>query len=202
MKKLMEKIQEKFNLSLRTWRTLEILSYCLITLLVAYLIVTFVGQRTVVDGNSMYPSLKDGDNIIVEKLSYKFGEIKRYDVIVFKYHDPYKNEDVYYVKRVIGLPGETIIIKDGLVYLIDEEGNDVFLNEDYGYYPYALKMDAYLAAEPITIPEGEYFVLGDNRNDSYDSRQIGLIKEEDILGRAWLRFYPFTKFKFISHRKD
>lgn len=198
----MESLREKLNINEKVWKVLEFIAYCLIAFLIAYLIITYVGQRTVVDGNSMYPALKDGDNIIVEKLSYRFGEIKRYDVIVFNYHDPFRNEDVYYIKRVIGLPGETILIKEGLVYLVDEDGNEVLLNEDYGYYSMGYKMQSYLAAVPIKIPEGEYFVLGDNRNDSYDSRQIGTIKKEDILGRAWVRFYPFNNIGFVGHRKD
>ena len=126
----MESLREKLNINEKVWKVLEFIAYCLIAFLIAYLIISYVGQRTVVDGNSMYPALKDGDNIIVEKLSYRFGEIKRYDVIVFNYHDPFRNEDVYYIKRVIGLPGETILIKEGLVFLVDEDGNEVLLNED------------------------------------------------------------------------
>lgn len=198
----METIREKLNISEKSWKIFEVIAYCLIAFLIAYLIITYVGQRTVVDGNSMYPALEDGDNIIVEKLSYRFGDIERYDVIVFNYHDPFKNDDVYYIKRVIGLPGETIMIKDGLVYLVDKEGNEVLLNEDYGYYFDGNKMQSYLSAIPIKIPENEYFVLGDNRNDSYDSRQIGTIHKKDILGRAWVRFYPFNKIGFVAHRKD
>lgn len=196
----MEKLREKLHISEGVWRILEIVAYSMVALLIAYLIITFVGQRTVVDGDSMYPGLEDKDNIIVDKLSYRFGDIKRYDVIVFNYHDPIKNVDSYYIKRVIGLPGETIVIKDGLVYLIDDEGNEIYLNEDYGYYVNAQVMEAYLASVPIKIPEDQYFVLGDNRNRSYDSRQIGLIKKEDILGKAWVRFYPLSSFKFIDHQ--
>ena len=197
----MERLREKFNINENVWRILELIAYGLLALFIAYLIITFVGQRTVVDGESMYPILKDKDNIIVEKLSYRFGEIKRYDVIVFEYHDPLNpDEEFYYVKRVIGLPGETIVIKDSLVYLIDEEGNEIFLNEDYGYYVDAIPMQAYLASVPIKIPEGQYFVLGDNRNRSFDSRQIGLIKEKDILGKAWFRFFPFSSFGFVDHQ--
>lgn len=196
----MEKLREKLHISEGVWRILEIVAYSMVALLIAYLIITFVGQRTVVDGDSMYPGLEDKDNIIVDKLSYRFGDIKRYDVIVFNYHDPIKNVDSYYIKRVIGLPDETIVIKDGLVYLIDDEGNEIYLNEDYGYYVNAQVMEAYLASVPIKIPEDQYFVLGDNRNRSYDSRQIGLIKKEDILGKAWVRFYPLSSFKFIDHQ--
>ena len=196
----MESLRKKLNIKEPIWRILEFIAYGLLALLIAYLIITFVGQRTVVDGDSMYPGLNDGDNIIVEKLSYRFGEIERYDVIVFNYHDPFKNEDVYYIKRVIGMPGDTIFIENGAVYLINEDGETVPLNENYGYYSNADIMQAYLASVPITIPEGQYFVLGDNRNNSYDSRQIGLIKEEDILGKAWVRFFPLNKFNFIDHR--
>ena len=197
----MERLREKLHISEGIWRVLELVAYGLIALLSAYLIITYVGQRTVVDGESMYPILKHNDNIIVEKLSYRFGDIKRYDVIVFNYHDPVNpDKESYYIKRVIGLPGETIVIREGLIYLIDENGKEVFLNEDYGYYADALPMESYLAAVPIEIPEGQYFVLGDNRNRSYDSRQIGLIKEEDILGKAWLRFYPLNSFGFIDHQ--
>ena len=196
----MESLRKKLNISEKVWRILEFVAYGLLALFIAYIIITYVGQRTVVDGDSMYPSLENGDNIIVEKLSYRFGEIERYDVIVFNYHDPFKNEDVYYIKRVIGMPGDTIFIENGEVFLINEEGDTVSLNENYGYYSNANKMQAYLASVPITIPEGQYFVLGDNRNNSYDSRQIGLIDEDDILGRAWVRFYPFNKFSFIDHK--
>lgn len=197
----MEHLREKLHISEGVWRILEIIAYSLLALLIAYLIITYIGQRTVVDGDSMHPLLKNNDNIIVEKLSYRFGEVKRYDVIVFNYHDPMRpDEDTYFIKRVIGLPGETIVIRDSLVYLIDEDGNEVYLDEDYGYYVDALPMEAYLAAVPIKIPEDQYFVLGDNRNRSYDSRQIGLIKKEDILGKAWLRFYPFNSIGLIDHQ--
>ena len=196
----MESLRKKMNINETVWRILEFVAYALIALLIAYLIITYVGQRTVVDGDSMYPGLENGDNIIVEKLSYRFGDVERYDVIVFEYYDPFKNEDVYYIKRVIGMPGDTIFIEDGLVYVMDEEGQPELLGENYGCYSDARPMQAYLASVPITIPEGQYFVLGDNRNDSYDSRQIWLIKKEDILGKAWIRFYPLTKFKFIDHK--
>lgn len=190
----------KDNRNGKLWGILEIIMYCLIAMAVAYLIVTFVGQRTVVDGDSMYNTLSDGDNIIVEKLSYLFGDVERFDIVVFPHIDNNTGEEVYYIKRVIGMPGETIQIADGVVYLIDDAGNKEILKDSYGYYYDGKPMQGHQAAQPVEIPEGYYFVLGDNRNNSYDSRQIGLVKEEDIIGKAWLRFWPIQDFWFIDHR--
>ena len=200
--RIRKKIDEKFNISDRVWDIVETIMYCLAALLVAYLIVTYVGQRTVVDGQSMYNTLNDGDNIIVEKLSYTFGDPERFDIIVFPHYDVTKNQDVYYIKRIIGMPGETIQITNGLIYLIDENGQKTRLVEEYGFYKGGLQMYGGMAATPVTIPEGHYFVLGDNRNNSRDSRDagVGFVKGEDIMGKAWLRFYPFDSFSFITHR--
>ncbi len=200
--KIREKIDNKINLSDKVWDLIETVMYCLVALLFAYLIVTFVGQRTVVDGESMYNTLNDGDNIIVEKLSYTFGEPERFDIIVFPHYDEIRGEEVYYIKRIIGMPGETLQIIDGLIYLIGEDGEKSMLEEEYGYYRGGLQMMSGIAASPITIPEGYYFVLGDNRNNSKDSRDatVGLVKGDDIMGKAWLRFYPFDDFGFVTHK--
>lgn len=164
--------------------------YILIVVVSVYVIITYVGQRTQVDGNSMYPSLSDRDNLIVDKLSYRFHDPERYDIVVF----PYKHmENTYYIKRLIGLPGETVQVIDGYVYVNDEK-----LDEHYG----AEVMDnAGIASEPIELGEDEYFVLGDNRNHSSDSRDpsVGIIKGEDLVGRAWVRIYPFDKIGVIKH---
>lgn len=200
--RIRKKIDEKFKISDRVWDLIETVLYCIAALILAYLIVTFVGQRTVVDGESMYNTLNDGDNIIVEKLSYTFGNPERFDIIVFPHYDSYRGEEVYYIKRIIGMPGDTLQIKNGLIYLIDEEGNKNILEEEYGYYRGGVLMQSGMASSPITIPEGYYFVLGDNRNNSKDSRDasVGLVKGEDIMGKAWLRFYPFSDFGFITHK--
>lgn len=159
---------------------------------ITYLVITYVGQRTEVIGTSMEYTLSDGDNLIVDKISYRFNEPERFDIIVFPYQ---YQEDTYYIKRIIGLPGEKVQIgEDGTIYINDEE-----LEESYGRevmrYPGT-------AAEPILLGEDEYFVLGDNRNASSDSRDpsVGLIKGKDIVGRAWVRIYPFSKFGFIKHK--
>lgn len=163
----------------------EILStsfYILIVLLLTYLIVKFVGVRTEVVGPSMQPTLNNEDNLIVEKLSYRFGEPQRFDVIVFPFQYA---ERTYYIKRIIGLPGETVQIdEEGTIYI-----NGEVLQENYGKEPIE---NPGAALEPIHLGQNEYFVLGDNRNDSADSRDpgVGNIYRKDIIGKAWLRFWP------------
>lgn len=167
------------------------LLYILIIIGLTYLIITFVGQRTRVSGSSMETTLSNGDNLIVDKLTYHFKEPKRYDIIVF----PYKyEENTYYIKRIIGLPGETVQVIDGYTYINGEQ----LVGDIYG----AEVMEAAgIAAEPITLGEDEYFVLGDNRNHSSDSRDpsVGILKRKDLMGRAWLRIYPFDKMGVIKH---
>ena len=166
------------------------LLYIIIIVGAAYLIVTFVGQRTQVSGSSMETTLSDGDQLIVDKISYRFRDPKRYDIIVF----PYQYEpSTYYIKRIIGLPGETIQIIDGYIYIDGEQ-----LDEHYGN---ELMNDPGIAAEPVTLGEDEYFVLGDNRNNSQDSRavNVGVIHRKDILGRAWIRIWPLDSMGVIRH---
>ncbi len=199
IKKLTEILQTKINVPKIVWDILETLMYCLIAILVAQLVIHFVVQRTVVDGESMCTTLDDGDNILIEKLSYTFGDVERFDVVVFPYNDPIRGKEVYYIKRIIGMPGETLLIENGVIYLLDEEaGTREVLEENYGYYLDGEPMEGFRASEPVHIPEGCYFVLGDNRNNSRDSRQIGLIQGKDILGKAWLKIYPFNEMKFID----
>lgn len=162
----------------------HLLVYVAVVFLVTFLVITYVGQRTQVNGESMYPTLYDKDNLIVDKLSYRFRDPERYDIIVFPYQ--YK-EKTYYIKRIIGLPGETVQIMDGYVYINGEK-----LEEHYGR---EVMEDAVLASEKITLGEDEYFVLGDNRNASEDSRfpDVGNIKRKDIIGRAWIRIWPLDR---------
>lgn len=161
--------------------------------LIAFLFIHFVAQRTTVDGTSMYDTLDDGDELIIEKLSYRFGDVERFDIVVFDIYDAARGGEVRYIKRVIGLPGETVQIKDGLIYIDGE-----VLEEDYGYYINDIPMNGYNASEEIYIEDGEYFVMGDNRNFSKDSREIGCIKKEDIEGRAFFRMLPLKNFGFIK----
>lgn len=164
--------------------------YILVIVGMVYFIITFVGQRTKVEGSSMEPTLSDGDNLIVDKISYRFRDPERYDIIVFPYRHA---ENTYYIKRIIGMPGEEVQIIDGEVYIDGE-----LLGEQYGL---EVMEHAGIAEEPILLGEDEYFVLGDNRNHSADSREasIGVLKREELIGRAWVRIYPFNKMEVTKH---
>lgn len=166
--------------------------YIVIIIGATYLIVTYVGQRTRVSGDSMETSLHNGDNLIVDKISYRFRDPERYEIIVF----PYKyQEDTYYIKRIIGLPGETVQVKDGEVYI-----NGELLGETYGREKIEPGKEG-IAEEPITLGEDEYFVMGDNRNHSSDSRDpsVGILTKEDLIGRAWVRIWPLNSIGVIPH---
>lgn len=173
----------------------EILStslYLLVVLCAVYLLIHFVGQRTQVSGSSMEPKLSNEDNLIVDKITYRFHEPERYDIIVFPFQS---DERTFYIKRIIGLPGETVYIdEDGTIFINDEP-----LIEGYGK---EVIDDPGRAYSPITLEDDEYFVMGDNRNNSYDSRNpaVGNIKRDSIIGRAWLRIWPLNKFGLIRHR--
>lgn len=164
--------------------------YLLIVVCATYLIVNYVGQRTKVSGNSMQATLEDGDNLIVDKISYRFRAPKRFEIIVFPYRYA---EDTYYIKRIIGLPGETVQIIDGYVYINGEQ-----LDEHYGL---EVMNNAGNAAVPIVLGEDEYFVLGDNRNASADSREssVGVLRRDELIGRAWVRIWPLKSIGAISH---
>ena len=168
--------------------------YLLVVLIITYLIILYVGQRTEVSGDSMEPTLSKGDNLIVDKISYQFNEPERFDIIVFPFQ---YQKDTYYIKRIIGLPGETVQIdEDGNIYIDGE-----ILEESYGRE--IIDEDKIgIADEPITLGDDEYFVLGDNRNYSSDSRvkEVGNIKKDQIIGKAWLRIWPFSEIEFITHQ--
>lgn len=165
--------------------------YIAVVIFAVWFIITFVGQRTEVSGSSMYDTLEDQDNLWIDKLSYRFHDPERFDIVVF----PFQEGSVYYIKRIIGLPGETIRIgEDGTIYIDGEP-----LDEDYGYEtisPNAIGR----AIEDVTLGTDEYFVMGDNRNDSKDSRfdEVGNIKKKDLKGKAVFRIWPLSKFGTIE----
>ena len=165
--------------------------YCVIVIAIMFFVIKYVGQRTVVIGESMENTLQDGDNLITDKLTYRFMEPKRFDIVVFPFKD---NKNQLLIKRIIGLPGETVQIMNGKVYI-----NGYELNENYGN---AIIESAGLAENPIVLGEDEYFVLGDNRNNSQDSRfeSVGNIHRSDLIGRAWIRIWPLNEISLLKHQ--
>ena len=155
-----------------------------VAIALAFVVTHYVGHHTRVDGSSMNNTLKNGDYLVIEKVSYYLHDPERYDIIVFPFTD-----EVNYIKRIIGLPGETVQIKDGKVFINGNElSDDVYGNE--------LINDPGLAANPVSLGSNEYFVLGDNRNSSIDSRKpvVGNIDGKKIDGKAVFRIYPFAAF--------
>ena len=166
--------------------------YFVCLLAVVFVINTFVVQRTMVSGDYIYPYLHNKDQLMMDKLSYRIHDPERFDIVVFPVVRDGKEE--YYIKRVIGLPGETVQIIDGYVYINGEK-----LDENYGA---EVMNDAGRAAEPITLGDDEYFVLGDNRNRSDDSRyeNVENLKREKIVGRAWVRIWPLDRICVVRHQ--
>ena len=173
----------------------EIVAYLIFAVLIIKFVPKYVMERVSVEGESMMETLHDGDQLIGEKLSVRFGNLKRYDIIYFAPKGNHKAVD--FIKRIIGLPGETIQIKqDGSIYINDEKleenyGKEVIKPENIGR-----------AIVPVTLGEDEYFVIGDNRNNSGDSRSkaVGNVARRKIVGRAWIRIWPLSKFGSIRNK--
>ncbi len=171
--------------------SLHLLFYLIVVFLSTYLILHYIGQRTQVLGQSMEKTLTNQDNLIVDKLTYHFMKPHRYDIVVFPVDD---SANVFYIKRIIGLPGETVQIIDGKIYVNNEE-----LHENYGSEVISADR-AGVAAQPVVLGKDEYFVLGDNRNHSMDSRdpEVGNISKSVIIGKAWMRVWPLSRFGFLN----
>lgn len=153
-------------------------------ILVAMLYVVSITQ---VVGNSMSPTLKSNELLILNKLKYRIFDVKRGDIISLKYADT-----KYLIKRVIGLPGDVVEIKDSILYINNQVYKEEYISSELKYKDFSLEDIGY-----NKIPENMYLVLGDNRVDSLDSREIGLIKKEDIIGKISARFWPINKLKFL-----
>lgn len=171
---------------------LSLIIYIAFVCAVVWGVVTFVGQRTEVSGSSMYDTLEDGDNLWVDKLTYHFKDPKRFDIVVF----PFQDSSVYYIKRIIGLPGETVRIDEDGTINIDGKPLE---GDVYGYETIVPNMIG-RAGEDIVLGEDEYFVMGDNRNDSKDSRfeEVGNIHKDHLKGKAAFRIWPLSKFGKID----
>lgn len=163
----------------------EVVETLLFTLLIYVLVRTFLFENYRVVGRSMEPALEDDQYLVVDKLSYRLHEPQRGDIIVFR--DP-RGDGRKLIKRVVGLPGEQVAVRNGLV-LIDE----VPLEE-----PYIADPGRYTQAE-LTIPGDQYFVLGDNRNNSSDSHNWGTMPSDLIIGKAWFTYWPPALWGLIPH---
>lgn len=172
----------------------DLLIFMAIVAVLMILCNTFIGRQIYVVGGSMEDTLHDNDSLIVEKVSYYMNAPQRFDVIVFK---PQKKDVTdYYVKRIIGLPGERIKIKGADIYINGEQ-----LKENFGK---EVIQDPGRCAEEITLGEDEYFVLGDNRNSSKDSRfvEVGNVKRSAIIGKVWAKIWPLNGISIFDHKKE
>jgi len=151
----------------------------------------FIAEPHKVSGNSMFPNFHDGDYIITNKITLRLSDLKRGEVIILQ--NP-RNQDQVFIKRIIGLPLEHVKVFDGQVYV-----NGVILNEAYLSSELQTPAGAFLSeGEEIVVPEGQYFVMGDNRTASSDSREWGPIKKELIIGQAWFRYWPVQSLQLIQ----
>lgn len=167
----------------------EIIKFALIIILVVVPFRIWIAQPYIVEGSSMDPTFKNGDYLIVDQLSYHFESPKRGEVIIMKYpKDPSK----YFIKRVVGLPEETIIIEGGKVFVKGSEENAVKTPLSEGYVVYD-KIDNFTT----TLKKGEYFVMGDNRKGSSDSRIWGPLPEKNVVGRPILRLLPIQEIGLL-----
>ena len=170
---------------------LSFLETIVVALVISIVLYLFIMTPHEVIGSSMYPTYKDGEYLMANKIVYKLSEPKRGDVIIFKYSD---TQD--FIKRVIGLPGDQVMLKDGYIYI---NGNKL---DESGYLDSSVYTNGgeYLhEGETITVPEGQYFVCGDNRQHSSDSRTFGPIEKANIKGKAWIVYFPFSNFRLAEH---
>ncbi|MFB4162642.1 signal peptidase I [Alteribacillus sp. JSM 102045] len=167
------------------------------TVTVAIIARTFLIAPIIVDGESMVPTLADNDRMIINKSSYWFSDPERFDVVVF-----HASEEKDYIKRVIGVPGDTLYYDNDSLYVNDQkiaEPHLQTLKEANNGEPITADFSLRDAAGVKTIPEGHVFVLGDNRKHSFDSRSIGLVSMEDIVGEAELTFWPFSHLNWLRN---
>lgn len=170
-----------------TWMMLRELIETIVLSLVIFLLIRQVVQNYRIESHSMEPNFYEGEFILVNKLAYRLGTPERGDVLVF--HNP-NNVDEDYIKRVIGLPGDQLEIRDGGVFI-----NGVPLEENYPIH----EIPRGVSYGPLVIEPDHLFVMGDNRPQSQDSRSFGQLSEDLIVGRAWVRVWPFNKFGIIQH---
>lgn len=182
---------------------LEIVETLVLTLVIYLLIHNFIAQPFEVEQDSMYPTVAAGEYVLIDKVSPRFSDYQRGDIVVFNPPAGYSEGGVPFIKRVIGLPGDTVRLENGKVFVTPAGGVPVLLDEPY------IRKDINGKPEPTiprdaqgtsqwTVPTGSYFVMGDNRTVSQDSRVFGPITRDLIIGRAWLRYFPLNKIGIVQ----
>ena len=171
----------------KVWHSLrENLILITIALVLAFLIRTFIAEPRYIPSDSMLPTLHTGDRLVIEKISYRFNSPKFGDIVVFQPPEELQRRgyppDQAFIKRIIGTPGDTLKIDGGKVYI-----NNKILQEDY------IKEPPLQPFSPIKVPPNQYFMMGDNRNDSNDSRYWGFLPKQNMIGKATFRFWPFDR---------
>ncbi|MEK7513232.1 MAG: signal peptidase I [Patescibacteria group bacterium] len=170
------------------WSFFEIIQTVVIAVVAVFLVRTFVAQPFLVSGASMEPTFQNGNYLLIDELVYRFREPERGEVVVFKYPGDHRS---FYIKRIIGLPGERVVVKNGTVAVDDGSGVQP-LGESY-------LMGVRVTGETdVTLGEHEYFVMGDNRNFSYDSRNWGPLRRAEIVGMVRFRLWPVNEVMAFS----
>jgi signal peptidase I len=171
----------------------EILSLVVLAVVIVVPIRVFIAQPFVVEGLSMYPTFNNGDYLVIDELSYRLGEPHRGDVIVFR---PPQDKSTFYIKRVIGLPNERVSIEHGMVTITGTDGATTTLEE-----PYVVAEDATYSLT-TTLGDDQYFVMGDNRPKSSDSRIWGPLPKDNIVGRAYVRIFPVANASVLPGAQE
>jgi signal peptidase I len=181
---------------------LEIVETLVLTLVIYLLIHNFIAQPFEVEQESMVPTIIEHEYILIDKISPRFGDYDRGDIVVFQPPPGFEQGGVPFIKRVIGLPGDKVSLENGRVFVTPPGGSPVQLSE-----PYVVNVDSHTApttprdaqgTAEWTVPQGEFFVMGDNRPESQDSRVFGPISRDSIVGRAWLRYFPLDRVGILQ----
>lgn len=183
----------KLPRSMRLWGFVENALYIIAAIILAVLIQSFVVRPFVVSGTSMDPVIHSGEYILIDQITYRMHDPERGDVVIFRAPpEPTK----YYIKRIIGLPGDTVKIKGTVITIINAQYPEgLVLQEPYITHTQSDDVE-------MKVPPGEYFVMGDNRSGSYDSRVWGTLPQTEIRGRAWLRLLPLTTINYLPGKES
>ncbi len=186
----------------KAFRLMELVQVVCLTLAIVIPIRLFLANPFKVQGASMEPAYFDHEYLIVDELTYRFDEPKRGEVVVF--HPP-TDQSKYYIKRVIGLPGETVELVNGIVKIYNQDHLNGWTLDEASYLDladYSVQERASMTMPPMTLKEDEYFLMGDNRRASYDSRFFGPVKRPALAGRAWLRGLPIQRWGILTNVPD